>query len=149
MDDNNVMNSHLFVVLSGLKKRKDRLQKEYQDRLAEIDVQIEAVNITLRLLSAQENKSLDTLNPVFIPAATFAKKTLREALQEIAKRNEGVLKVSIARKLLVEAGKIKNTKSAWAMIYTTLSRSPEFNKTAPGEFRFEPDNSHTPNLIAP
>lgn len=63
-------------------------------------------------------------------------KSIRAALVVVAKYNDGIVRITEAKPLLVGAGIVKG-KHAWGAIYTTLSRSPEFEKVAEekGTFR--------------
>jgi hypothetical protein len=73
--------------------------------------------------------------PTTIPNDLFGKST-REACIAIAKRNNGVVRIAEAKQAIVAAQILKDSKNTWAIIYTTLHRSKEFEKgKGAGEFR--------------
>jgi hypothetical protein len=129
---------HATVLLGKLKAKKEAAEKEYQSRLAEIDREIEAVSITLRLLREPtiSNPKIATTS-THIPTSELMGKTARAALIIYARHNGGIVRISEAKPILMGAGVVKG-KHAWGVIYTTLARSPEFQKVAEekGTFRY-------------
>ena len=127
-----------FGLLRHLKSKKEALQVRHATELAEIDKELDAVSITLRLIqeSTKADKSpTPETKPATIPGDLYGKST-REACIEIAKRNNGIVRVADAKQALVSAQILKDSKNTWAIIYTTLYRSKEFEKgKGPGEFR--------------
>jgi hypothetical protein len=130
--------SEAMSLLRHLKSKKETIQLRHATELAEIDKEIEAVSITVRLLrEAPESKDMadEVKAPSVIPNDLFGKST-REACIEIAKKNNGVVFVGEAKKALVAARILKDSKNTWAIVYTTLQRSKEFEKTGvAGGFR--------------
>lgn len=119
-----------------LKSKKEALQTRHAAEMAEIDREIEAVNITLRLLREQQTlASIEEIRPATIPNNLLGK-TAREACIEIARNNGGIVRVADAKDALVAARILKPSKNTWAIVYTTLKRSEEFEKAGPsGVFR--------------
>lgn len=143
----------LHDVVSKLKIKRDGLQKA----LAQTEAEIQAVETTLSLLSQNASKP-DRLTEIFTEGAyNFKNKTQKQCLIDIAKRNDGVLRVSQARKILTDAGIFKKGRNAWGAIHTTLVRSKEFEKTGAGVFQLtsfggkeikaEAPNYHDPSLF--
>lgn len=136
-------------LLRHLKSKKEAIQARHAAELAEIDKEIEAVSITVRLLR-EVPQSGDSEEPrqAEIPNDLFGK-SAREACIEIAKRNNGVVFVGEAKKALIAARILKDTKNTWSIIYTTLQRSKEFEKTGvSGGFRLIlSDTQQQPNLL--
>jgi hypothetical protein len=126
-------------MLRYLKEKKRVMQVRHLQELAEVDREIDAVSITVRLLReagknpepAQEIKTL-------IPKDLHGK-SARAACIEIAKLNSGIVRVSDARDALIAAGILSKKKNAWGIVYTTLTRADEFEKATPGSFRFVPE----------
>lgn len=125
-------------LLKHLKSKKEAMQMRHVSELAEIDKEIEAVSITVRLLresSDAPSEMAEDVKPTIIPNDLTGKST-RVACIEIAKRNNGVVFVSEAKKALIAARILKESKNTWAIVYTTLQRSKEFEKTGvAGGFR--------------
>ncbi|MGA3159984.1 MAG: hypothetical protein ABSC77_02125 [Terracidiphilus sp.] len=129
--------SEAMSLLRHLKSEKEAIQLRHTSELEEIDREIDAVSITLRLLrEVPESKDqIEEIKPSVIPNDLFGKST-REACIEIAKKNNGIVYVSEAKKALIAARILKDSKNTWAIVYTTLHRSKEFEKTGiAGGFR--------------
>jgi len=111
--------------------RQERIEAEEQ--LAQVDEQVRAVETTLRLLrqngASQEQEIFKSLLPEL-----QGKKQL-DAMLLIASKNNGILKVNYAKRLMLEAGIIRNPKNAASILYTLISRSEKFEKVKPGEYR--------------
>ncbi len=129
--------SETISLLRYLKSKKEAIQLRHASELGEIDKEIEAVSITLRLLREvpQAENPREETKPAVIPNDLFGK-SAREACIEIAKQNGGVVFVGDAKKALIANKILKDSKNTWAIIYTTLQRSKEFEKTGvAGGFR--------------
>jgi hypothetical protein len=123
-----------------LKAKKEAMQERHARELAEVEKEIEAVHTTLRLLKESTNPEVEQIEPTpqQIPNDLVGK-SAREACIEIAKRNGGLVRVSDAKKALVAAGILKESKNTWSAVYTTLHRSKEFEKVTGSEFRLTTD----------
>jgi hypothetical protein len=124
-------------LLKHLKSKKEALEARHKEEQAELDKEIEAVSITLRLLHERADTApgAEETKPTVIPN-TLIGKSAREACIEIAKNNGGRIRVADAKDALVAARILKPSKNTWAIVYTTLQRSKEFEKTAgSGMFR--------------
>lgn len=125
-------------LLRHLKSKKEAIQLRHEAELAAIDKEIEAVSITVRLLREipdSAESAPEEARQTQIPNDLFGK-SAREACIEIAKKNNGVVFVGDAKKALIAARILKDTKNTWSIIYTTLQRSKEFEKTGvSGGFR--------------
>jgi hypothetical protein len=129
--------SETMELLRRLKLKKESAEKRYAAELEAIDKEIAAVSITLRLLreSPLDGRPASAVEETVIPKSLFGK-SAREACIEIAKRNNGIVRVGDAKKALLAANILKESKNTWAIIYTTLKRSKEFEKgERTGEFR--------------
>jgi hypothetical protein len=124
-------------LLAHLKAKKRTLEAKHAAELLEIEKEIEAVSITARLLREQEETPKDgaARQPFVIPNNLVGLHA-RQACIEIAKCNNGIVRVADAKDALVSARILKRTKNTWAIVYTTLQRSKEFEKAAgQGVFR--------------
>ena len=119
--------------LANLIARLQQERIEAEKQLAQVDEQVIAVETTLRLLrqngASQEPEIFKSLVPEL-----KGKKQL-DAMRLIASKNMGILKVTDAKRLMLEAGLIRNPKNAASILYTLISRSGEFEKVEPGEYK--------------
>ncbi|HLK19894.1 MAG TPA: hypothetical protein VKT81_13110 [Bryobacteraceae bacterium] len=129
-------------LLAKLKAKKEALQKEYEGKVAEVDREIESVSTTARLLreppsvlEVRVSESLAVSDGSLMNQ--LMGKTARQALVLIAEANQGIVRITDAKRLLIGAGVIKKPKHAWGATYTNLMRSPEFEKVSgqAGTFR--------------
>ncbi len=135
----------VMLLLAKLKNKKEALQQEFEARSMEIDREIESVSTTLRLLrepvvTPVSQGSYIPNHPGPIIAAVMGK-TMREALIAIANNNNGIVRIVDVKPILMTAGIIKKPKHAWGAIYTTLTRSGQFEKVQgeTGTFRLVDD----------
>jgi len=138
--------SATMELLKRLKSKKEVMQARHARELEEIDSEIEAVSITVRLLreTPEGTEPAEQPEPAVIPN-NLSGKSAREACIEIAKKNKGIVHVIDAKKALIAAGVLKESKNTWAIIYTTLQRSKEFEKAAgTGRFRLIEPESQNP-----
>ena len=52
---------------------------------------------------------------------------------------ENRVKITVARKLLVKAGRMKPTKNGYNILFTIIKRSGKFKHVAPGEYQLLPE----------
>ena len=122
-------------LLRYLKEKRHALELRHTHEMAEIDREIDAVSITVRLLREAEHTVPASEKKITIPS-DLKGKSARAACVEIAKSNDGVSRVSDVRVALVKAGILKEGKNTWGIVYTTLNRSKDFEKLGtPGTFR--------------
>jgi len=129
MPNGNSMLSELSRLIADLRREREEIGK----RLAEADNQIQAVEVTMNLYRktgvVHEPAAYKTL------ALELQGMTQLKALIHIASKTNGRLKVVDAKRLMLEAGLIRNPKTALSMLYTIISRSGKFEKTSPGKYR--------------
>ncbi len=110
---------------------------EAQEQLHKIREQLRAVETTMNL--CRQAATPDSGHAALLTALREAKaggKTQLEALEMIAARSNGRLKVVDAQRLMVEAGLIGRPKNALSILYTLISRSGgKFSKIRPGEYQ--------------
>lgn len=137
-----VIKESLLRVLSGLENEKAKLQHG----LDEIDSKLKAVKLTAELLGYVNEDSGQVVDTGSVPPKSSQRRlegTIREALEQIAKEKGGTIKVGDARRILLDAGKVKNNRNTWGMIYTVFSRSGAFEKAGPGKFRLVGSNGNS------
>lgn len=119
----------LSYLIGQLRHERDKIQKQ----LADVEEELRAVEITMNLYRragvSYEPEAYKSIVP------ELQGKTLVGALTHIASKSGGILKVVDAKRLLSEAGMIRNPKNALSMLYTMMSRSGKFEKVDRGEYR--------------
>lgn len=154
----------LITEVDTLRQEKSRLQAEYESRIGEVVRDIDAYE---RVIARQTGAPLPI--PI-VPRGTsltmplsqsvdkqgqpsrvlggsgWARRlrgmTQQDALIEIAEANNGIIRVIEAKRIMIDAGMIKGKVSnAASHMYHTLSRSPRFERIAPGEFRLLSDST--------
>jgi hypothetical protein len=119
--------------------RKELLEK--RERLAqpllEIDQEIQHVDGTLR--SLQKNHTLSFAKEELFPIGRLRKLTQVQALVVIAKHYGGIVRAQEAKRLLIKAGVMRQTKNSTNIIHAVIVRSEKFEKVKPGEYRLKND----------
>ena len=136
MDNKAKFEAEVLNLLSQLDSKKQAMQARHVREIEEIDKEIQAVATTARLLRQAATTPAPSLIVQVSSAGDLRGKSARVACIEIAKANNGAVKISAAKDALIAAGILKNTKNAWGALYTTLTRSKEFEKgPVPGTFK--------------
>jgi hypothetical protein len=120
----------VLKLLSQLKAKKEKLQEQYTNELAAVDREIEAVSVTARLLRQAPAGLVSvsiTQSRTIIPT-NLSGKTVEKACMEIAKKNDGIVRVKEAKDALIAADVLRRTKNSWGVVNTTLNRSNQFEK---------------------
>lgn len=124
--------------LTSLIARLHKEREELSQKFSEIDEQIKAVEVTMRLIRHDGSQAAPDIYDALVAELRRAKaqeKTQMDALKLIANKSNGSIKVTYAQRLMVETGFIANPKNAASIIYTLISRSERFEKVKPGEYR--------------
>ena len=108
----------------------DRLSRQLDEAKKDYD----SVVRTLELLAVASGKS-QPINGIGVEASEVEGKPLKEALLYIARKCDGILKVSPARKVLVEAEVVRNGQIGSNRISTTLQEMSEFERVRRGQYR--------------
>lgn len=118
----------------SLLERRERLMRPVQ----ELDQEIEHVTATLR--SIQKTNTLSFPKEELFPIAKLRKLTQVQALVVIAKHNEGIVRAQEAKRLLIKAGVMRQTKNSTNIIHAVILRSEKFERVRPGEYRLKSEN---------
>jgi hypothetical protein len=119
----------LLKILSQLRKGHEQTFS----RLAELEQDMEAIETTLRYLKARQPAEIQAaIDPNELRSMTQIK-----ALIAVAKSNNGDLKVTEAKRLMLQAGLFQNSKNASQIIYNVIKRSDVFVKVRPGIYRLK------------
>lgn len=143
MTSTSSLESQVQNLLQDLKKRKEMVLVECENRIKEIDKEIESVSITSRILRRGTPAVSPSQAQAYISLDKIEGKTHVAAMVEIAKSNHGVLLPKEAKRLMVQAGLFKTPQNAAGAIYSALSRSEIFRKVEKGRYRLiEEGDSH-------
>lgn len=77
------------------------------------------------------------------PMGTFGPSSLhgmshRQAVVAIAKHNNGTIKAQEAKRLMIQAGVMRDTKNSTHMVHNAIITSERFERIGRGEFRLKP-----------
>jgi hypothetical protein len=140
-----------FVVRYLNDHRKQLLAKRERLLLPiqEIDQDIEHITATLRSLQSPEKAELQSLND--FPIEKLRHLTQVQALLVIAKHNNGFVRAQEAKRLLIRAGVMRETKNSTNIIHSVILRSEKFERVRPGEYKLKQEvasNGSNGNLHA-
>jgi hypothetical protein len=128
-NNGSVLLDELTRLIVELRRKRADVDKQ----LIEVDEQIEAVETTISLYRKAGKIHEPEIYKSIVPE--LHGRTHIDALQYIASSSGGHLKVTDAKRLMTEAGLLRNPKNALSMLYTIIGRSGKFERIAPGEYR--------------
>lgn len=153
----------LRAALRKLQGEEDALKREYEVRLETLRRRILAVHTALgerddagTVATAQASLSLPVISPP-VSVARYSDVRLppmrwtrilsglgqTDALIRIALENGGILRVTEAKRILIEAGKVRGQhKNVAGHIYHLVHASEKFEKVEPGVFRLVGSTPH-------
>ena len=115
-------------LVGRLQAKRDKLQGQ----LEEVQRQLDSASTTYELLGKNRMVSSSFVYPT---EASLQGKTQLDALIAVAEANDNHLVVKKARRALIRAGLIKNTKNASSIIFTAINRSGRFQRESPGVYK--------------
>jgi len=122
--------------------RRERLLLPNQ----ELDQEIEHVTATMRSLQKPAVTVTATVSFDF-PIGKLRKLTQVQALMVIAKHYGGTIKAQEAKRLLIRAGVMRETKNSTNIIHAVILRSEKFERVRPGEYRLKSEDREKPNGV--
>lgn len=137
-------NDATYTELLTLRDRLDRHQAEIQKQLEEVSRNLESVSRTLELLEIADSEPTPQPRPVTggyragtdsIDIASLRGMKQVDALKKIAEHGDGRIQTSVAKKLFLQAGLIKNPKNANNILFAVIQRSGLFERVEPGLYR--------------
>jgi hypothetical protein len=130
MENNKQAYQELEELKQRLQAKMETLQVEFQDA----KLKYQSVVTTLELLGYKTGLNLSSENTV-ADISGFKGLTQFQALQRIARNNNGRFKLKDAKRILLGAGLIKTAKNANNIIYNVIQREEgKFKRVAPGEY---------------
>ena len=132
--------NELRTLLSQKKAEIHAIRQEYEVRLKRVEADTEAIERTLAIYlqdkpTADEPKVVLRISDLSMSHLRRLR-TQMNGLDYIAERNDGYIKVNVAKGLLIEAGLTKGQpKYVYGHIYNMLKDSDRYEKSGEGEFR--------------
>jgi hypothetical protein len=119
--------------------RRERLMLPVQ----EVEQEIEHVTATIRSLQKPPGPAVSVTATLTVdfPIGKLRKLTQVQALTVIAKHYGGTFKAQEAKRLLIKAGVMRETKNSTNIIHAVIVRSEKFEKVRPGEYRLRENKS--------
>jgi hypothetical protein len=124
----------------SLLEKRERLYRPLQ----EVDQEIEHIDGTLRSLQKPAVTVTASISFDF-PIGKLRKLTQVQALTVIAKHYGGTFKAQEAKRLLIKAGVMRETKNSTNIIHAVIVRSGKFEKVRPGEYKLKSENQTAGN----
>jgi hypothetical protein len=135
-----------------LLKLRQRLQDKcdvFAKKLSEAQSQLRSVTTTLELLGYGAKPLVETLENRFIfPPPQLKGLTQPQALERIAKANNGRFKIVEVIPVLVEAGILKKSKNSYSIIFGTIQRTEKYERVGPGEYGLKSEGQQRNLLVA-
>ncbi len=128
---------HLMQHLGELQAKRSRVVQEVDKEIENVQATIASLKNTS--LSAERLGDLFVSEPVIseFPLAKIRNMTQVQALVTIAKHNNGIIRAQEAKRLLIRAGVMRQTKNSTNIIHAVIVRSEKFEKVKPGEYRLK------------
>jgi septal ring factor EnvC (AmiA/AmiB activator) len=123
----------------ALLEKRERLMRPLQ----ELDQEIEHVTATLRSIQNTVQRIALPIKEDEFPIGKLRKLTQVQALVVIAKHNDGIIRAQEAKRLLIKAGVMRETKNSTNIIHAVILRSEKFERVRPGEYRLKEMKSST------
>src|ERR1022692_242249 len=127
---------HLIQHLEELGAKRNRLTQEVDKEMEHVRAAIESLRTTSPLQERAHLVPSLLLVPEF-PIAKIRNMTQVQALVTIAKHNNGIIYAQEAKRLLIKAGVMRQTKNSTNIIHAVIVRSEKFEKVKPGEYRLK------------
>lgn len=130
-----ILNDHKKKLL----ERRERLLLPLQ----QLDQEIEHVAATIRSLQPKPEfqTPISTVMMDDFPIGKLRKLTQVQALVAIAKHYGGTFRAQFAKRLLIRAGVMRETKNSTNVIHAVILRSERFERVRPGEYRLREHGS--------
>jgi len=115
--------------------------------LQEVDQEIEHVTATILSLQRKPGPAASFTATVTVdfPIAKIRRLTQVQALTVIAKHYGGTFKAQEAKRLLIRAGVMRETKNSTGMIHSVIRRSEKFERVRSGEYKLKENHLPGPN----
>jgi hypothetical protein len=129
MSERNQVISYLTSLKRDLTAKHDELLKPVEAVKRDLDAVSSALAVILR-----ENKKEPTTN---FPIATLRGLTYTQCVATIASHYGGKLKAQDAKRIMIEARIMPDSKNATHMVHNAILQSGKFDRIGRGEFRLK------------
>jgi len=140
-------------VVEHLKNLAGALRKEIEEMRAPLEQKEKDLEHFLGVIDFYTRNAPKQVVSPASPIANLRGLSQKQAVIAIAKANGGVIKAQYAKRLMIEAGIMKNTKNSTRMVHNAIINSERFDRIAPGEFRLKvvavPVAIHVTNGVQP
>ncbi len=138
--DNRTVIEQLRILEQKTRRKIEGLHKSIEKELSVAENDLAHI---LGTIACMERGKESVSNPLL---TTFARElegpklrglTHKQAVVAIAKHNSGVIKSLDAKKLMIRAGIMKDTRNASRMVHNAIKGTHLFDPIAPGKFRLK------------
>jgi|SRR5581483_9961679 len=141
MRDTQQLIRELTEYRNELLKRRDQLVRQIEEDL-------EHVTATINALSRSAGGSQSPIETLAeFPIGQLKGLTQVQSLVSIARHNGGIVRAQEAKRLLIKAGVMRETKNSTNIIHATILRSEKFERVAPGEYRLKSETQQQSSLL--
>lgn len=137
-------NDQTYMDLVAWRDKLDTRQTELQSELEDVTRKLESVSTSLALLdgtppplahSVALTGGPATRETMAIDVTSLRGMKQVQALIKIAQHGGGQFQTIVAKRLLLQAGLIKNAKNANNIMFSVIQRSGKFERVEPGVYR--------------
>ena len=120
--------------LAEIKKQLVAKREKFMRPVQEVDKELAHVSATLALV-------LRRVEPIEnggeFPLAKLRGLSQAQAVIAIAKHNGGIVKAQDAKRIMIRAGILRETKNSTNIVHNAIIRGEKFERTGRGEFRLK------------
>lgn len=122
-------------------------QQRLMNDITSLEKDLEHLNATIHLLEKESAMSLVSAELLpserDFPTGKLRGLTQPQALMVIAKHYGGTIKAQDAKRIMIKAGVMKETKNSTNITHNLILRTGKFERIAPGEYRLKQEaNAH-------
>ena len=121
------------------------MRNRFIEEIDKLDQNVGHLNATISLLEKEmkEMRVVDTIPspPPDFPVTKLRNMTQQQAVLAIAQHNGGIVRAQDAKRLMIRAGVMRDTKNSTNITHNVILRSGQFERIAPGEYRLKMDVS--------
>jgi len=131
---------HLRKTEASLRKKIEDLRRSIERPIAEAERDLEHIAGAIAFYERDKFSSVlsqmakQTVSVLEINIPRLTGMTHVEAIVAIAKANGGLVRAQDAKRLMIKAGVMRNTRNSTHMTHNAILRSGLFERVAPGEF---------------
>jgi hypothetical protein len=125
---------HLTEHLGELEAKRNRLVQDVEREIEHVRGTIASLR-GIQHVEPLQNESLPFVAE--FPIAKIRNMTQVQALVTIARHSNGVIRAQEAKRLLIRAGVMRETKNSTNIIHAVIMRSDKFERIRPGEYRLK------------